>query len=133
MIILLVGLAFLILSFSSYALAYQINGLNRIVLTAPISIFESCITHDLTSLTKPTVLFSKDLVLKKLQRYYSMELSKYTDDYSFEIYFYNKADDSMCINDECEAFEVTFDATLIYQYQYHRVQNYEVFKTNYGS
>lgn len=132
MIILLVGLAFLILSFSSYALAYQINGINRVVMTTPISIFESSIEHDLT-IENPDVNFSKKILIQILDRYYSLELSKFTDDFSYEIYFFNKKDGSMCIEDECEAVEITFDATLIYQYQYHRVQNYEVFKANYGA
>lgn len=132
MIILLVGLAFLILSFSSYALAYQINGINRILLTTPITIFESSIEHDL-DIKNPNVAFSKKILTESLDRYYSLELSKFTDNFSYEIYFFNTKDESMCIKDECEAVEITFDATLIYQYEYHRVQNYEVFKTNYGS
>lgn len=132
MLILLVGLTFLIFSFSSYGLAYQINGINRAVICTPITIFESSVKHDLT-ITNPEVQFSKELVSKKLEHYYSKELSKFTDDFLFEIYFYNIDDDSMCVKDKCEAVEITFDAFLLYQYHYHRVLRYEILKSNYGS
>ena len=132
MLILLVGLAFLILSFSSFTLCYQINGINRVVVSTPISIFEASVLHDLEDVD-PSVLFSKALVKEKLQKYYSVELAKYTNKFSYEIYFYNSWDESMCIYDECDAVEITFSATLLYNYQYHRVLNYEVFYSIYGA
>lgn len=132
MLILLVGLAFLILSFSSFTLSYQINGINRVVVSTPITIFESSIMHDLDDYD-PVVLFTKSLVKEKLDRYYSIELSKFTDKFSYEMYFYNSWNESMCIYDECDAVEITFSATLLYNYQYHRVLNFEVYSSTYGS
>lgn len=132
MLILLVGLAFLILSFSSYALAFQINGINRVVVSTPVSIFESCVLHNVDE-EEPKILFTKTLVKQKLEKYYSYELSKFTDKFSYEIYFYNKEDESMCIEDECDSVEVTFNAVLMYNYQYTRQLNYEVFDNVYGS
>lgn len=132
MLILLVGLAFLILSFSSYSLAYQINGINRVVASTPVSIFESSILHDLEN-DEPSVLFSKTLVNEKLDNYYSKELSRFTEKFSYEIYFYNSSNGSLCIPEECGAVEVTFYATLMYDYEYTRVLNYEVVNTKYGA
>ena len=132
MLILLVGLAFLIVSFSSYSLAYQINGINRIVTSTPISIFESCILHDVNE-ENHEMLFNKDMVKEKLEHYFSYELSKFTDKFSYDIYFYNKEDESMCIKDECNAVEVSFYAELAFNYNYERVLNYEVLDNSYGS
>lgn len=132
MLILLVGLTFLILSFSSYALAYQINGINRVVAATPISIFESSVLHNVND-DYPEILFTRDLVKEKLEKYYSLELAKYTDKFSYEIYFYNKDDESMCMMQECNAVEINFAATLLYNYHYTRTLNYEVFDTIYGS
>ena len=128
MLILLVGLAFLILSFSSYALAFQINGINRVLVSTPLTIFETSVLHNVDEET-PNVLLAKNLVRQKLDKFYSYELSKFTDKYVYEIYFYNKEDESMCVEDSCNAVEVSFDASLIYNYQYHRVIHFEVFKT----
>lgn len=122
------GLAFLILSFSSYALAYQINGINRVVISTPATIFETSIYHNVDG-EQPHVLMSKKLVSQKLENFYQCEIPKFTENFTYELYFYNKEDESMCVEDNCNAVEVTFNATLIYNYQYHRVLHYEVYKT----
>lgn len=132
MLLLLIGLAFLIISFSSFALAYQINGVNRIVISTPIALFESSIFHDL-EIEEPDVYISKELVKEKIQNYYSKELEKITNKYSIEFYFYNKLDNSMCVRDECEAVEILFSATLIFDYKYSRTLNYEVTSYKYGT
>ena len=124
----MVGLAFLILSFSSYALAFQINGINRAIVSTPVTIFESSIYHNVDE-EEPRVLISKKIVTEKLEKYYQKEMSKFTDDFTYEIYFYNKENDSMCVEDNCNAVEITFDASLMYNYQYHRIIHYEVYKT----
>ena len=122
------GLVFLILSFSSYALAFQINGINRAIVSTPVTIFESSIYHNVDE-EEPHVLMSKKIVTEKLEKYYRKEISKFTDDFTYEIYFYNKENDSMCVVDNCNAVEITFDASLMYNYQYHRIIHYEVYKT----
>lgn len=132
MLILLVGLAFLIVSFSSYTLAYQINGINRIVVSTPISIFESSILHDLDE-EDPEMLLNKMLVKEKLERYFTYELSKFTDDFYYDIYFYNKENGSMCMYDECNAVQVSVYAELAFNYSYERVLDYEVLDNSYGS
>ena len=128
MLILLVGLAFLILSFSSYALAYQINGINRVLFSTPVTIFETSIYHNVNE-EQPHVLMYKKLVVEKLEDFYQCEIPRFTDDFTYEIYFYNKEDESMCVENSCNAIEITFDAILIYNYQYHRRICYEVYKT----
>lgn len=132
MLILLVGLAFLILSFSSYAIAFQINGINRVVMSTPVTIFETSILHD-TNDYDSKVLLTKSLVEEKLDKYYTNSLTKFTDKFDYELYFYNKSDYSMCVSDDCDAVEIIFTATLVYNYQYKRTLHYEVFKSNYES
>ena len=124
------GLAFLIITFSSYALAFQINGINRVLVSTPLTIFETSIYHNVEDET-PEVLFSKKLVKEKLNKFYSYELSKFTDKFDYEIYFYNQVDGSMCVSDNCNAVEISFSASLMYSYQYHRNIKFEVFKNVY--
>jgi hypothetical protein len=126
-LILLVGLAFVVLSFSSFALAFQINGINRVVVATPITIFETSTLNDLDN-DEPLLQFSKELVNERLNKFYSFELSKFTSNFNYEIYFYNQWNGSMCVDDECDAVEIAFSATLLYGYQYHRTINFEVFK-----
>lgn len=132
MLILLVGLAFLIVAFSSYAFAYQINGINRVIELTPISLFEASVLYDVNS-EEPNLIFDKNIIKERLRNYYSHELRKFSIEYECEIYFFNKIDESMCIEEECDAVEITFNATLIYNYQYKRILTYEVFKNDYGS
>lgn len=132
MLILLIGLAFLITSFSVYGLTYQINGINRIVVSTPISIFESSILHNVED-EEPEILFTQKLVREKLEKYYTFELSKFTQNFHYEIYFYNQENESMCVMNECGAVEVSFHATLLFNYKYERTLNYEVFDNGYGS
>lgn len=132
MLILLVGLAFLITSFSTYAFTYQINGVNRVVVSTPITIFESSILHDVES-EEPKLRFSRSLVKEKLEHYYNYELKKFSNKFNFDIYFYNKNDESMCVEEECDAVEIAFNAYLIFNYKFNRTIKYAVAKGYYGS
>ena len=131
LLILLIGLSFLITSFSSYAYSYQVNGINRAIISTPIAIFESSILHNVNE--DNDLLFSKTLIKQKLEKYYDFSLKKFTDKYKFETYFYNPEDSSMCIDEECYAVEVSFEASLIFNFRYHRVLTFEIFDNSYGS
>lgn len=109
-------------------LAFQINGINRVVISTPVTIFETSIYHNVDE-EEPNVLMSKKLVTEKLDKFYQREISKFTEDFTYEIYFYNKENGSMCVEDNCNAVEISFSASLMYNYQYHRIIHYEVYKT----
>lgn len=79
---------------------------------------------------EPTLLFSKKEVKAKLDKFYTFELSKFTTKYSFEVYFFNKIDESMCVDDECDSVEISFSAALIYNYHYQRKISFEVFENS---
>lgn len=131
MVILLVGLTFLILSFSSYGLAYQINGINRVIISTPISIFEASILHDL-DVDDQDVRFSKEILKDKTRKYYGFQISKYTDDYIVDFYFYNPDNESLCVDDDCYAVEISISANLMFNYEYERTLKYEIGKSDYG-
>ena len=130
MLILLVGLAFLVVCFSSFTLAYQINGINRVVVATPITIFETSTLNDL-DYDYPTLLFSKEILKERLDKFYNYELSKFTSKFTYELYFYNKKNGSMCVQDECDGVEISFSASLIYNYQYRRTVTFEVYENTY--
>ena len=93
-----------------------------------MTIFETSIYHNVDE-EEPRVLMSKKIVIEKLDKFYQFEISKITENFTYEIYFYNKENGSMCVEDNCNAVEVSFSASLMYNYQYHRTIHYEVYKT----
>lgn len=119
-------LAILILSFclGAFAISYQINGINRAVMATPISIIEKCVV--LNQGEEPKI--NKDQVSELLTYYYDNALSKYTENYWVDYYFYNVNDESYCINDNCSALDITVGAYLMYNYFYKRVMFYQIYR-----
>ena len=97
-------------------------------MSTPVSIFETSVFHNIGE-DDQEILFSKNIVKSKLKKFYDYELSKFANKFSYEIYFYNKEDESMCVELNCNSVEISFSAFLIYGYHYQRVVHYEVFKT----
>ena len=73
--------------------------------------------HKLCNILKLSYFTISNLVTKKsysqatLEKFYNYELSKFTDKYEYQIYFYNKEDESMCVEDNCNAVEISFSAS----------------------
>lgn len=111
----------LIFSLQFFTLNFSIQGLNRAVIYTPIELFypEIIERND-----KPVIEVSQ--FKSAMMRYYDRALSKYTDEYKVKFYYYNPEDGSMCFSKFCQAVEITVDAKLILNYEYHRVMYYEI-------
>ena len=68
----------------------------------------------------------------QLDDYYELSVGKYTNDYDIDYYFYNKEDDSMCVDSYCNAVEITVTARLELGYEYKRIMFYELEGLVYG-
>lgn len=110
-----------LISLQYFGLNYQIQGLNRAVITTPIELmYKSVLVYGEQPMFEKTDF--EDIVLD----YYSAILPKYSISYHIGFYYYNTIDDSMCLTNECDGVEITIDCKLNINYQYHRVMFYEM-------
>lgn len=110
-----------VISLQYYGLNYQIQGLNRSIITTPIELmYKSVLVYGEQPMFEKSDF--EDIVLS----YYSTILTKYSKDYSVSFYYYNSEDYSMCLTNECDGVEITIDCKLNMTYQYHRVMFYEM-------
>lgn len=115
-----------ILSLQFFTATYQLNGINRTLYNIPISIFEASI--DLVSSSeKPTLGFNGTKLQSYLTYYFDNSLSKYSNSYSFSIYYYNSADESFCRFD-CTDVEITLKAKVMLTYNYQKVARFHIQK-----
>ena len=109
------------ISLQFYQLNYQIQGLNRSIISTPIEL-----------MYKSVLLYGETPMLKRNEfeeitlQYYSSTLPKYSNSYHVSFYYYNSSDNSMCLTNECDGVEITIDCKLNLTYHYHRVMFYEM-------
>ena len=104
-----------------FSLNFSMQGLNRAVINTPIELLYRTVSYE-----DEVLKFEKNRVEEDLSHYYSKSLSRYCKDYSVDYYFYNKADGSMCLNNRCDAVEITVNCKLIMNYTFYRVMYYEL-------
>lgn len=124
MILILIAALIAILSTSMFLVIYQVNGINRAIISMPISILEPCVPVDHPE-EKP--VFDKEKVIEELTYYYNYMIPKYTTNYEVKYYFYNTENESFCVGEDCSAIEISVEAILMYDYHYKRVMYYEIF------
>lgn len=129
MILIYISALIALLSFGGFAVAYQVNGVNRAIICLPISILETSTSIDKLS-QRPYL--DKIKVTKNLTYYYDNTIKNYTSDYVVEFYFYNSSNNSYCTGKNCNAVEVTVNAKLMYNYNYQRVMFYKITGSIYG-
>lgn len=114
-----------ILSFNFFMMSYQINGINRLVYGAPMSLFETAINlYDVDEVIGPC--FDKPTLVDNISSYFAYHMPRYTSEYSLSYYYYNIADHSLNMSDDVQAVEVTINASIVLAYQYSRTMFYEI-------
>ena len=125
MINMIISFLVVVLSFNFFMMSYQVNGLNRLVMNAPISLFETAI--ELMNIDEESgPIFNKETLEGNLTSYFDFSLPKYTEDYEVSFYYYNPSDHSVCLNENAKAVEVTVSASFIFMYQYQKTMFYEI-------
>ena len=125
MIAALISFVVIYLSFSFFMMSYQINGINRLVIGAPLSLFETAINMYGIDFEKGPY-FDKDYLEESINAYFDYHMPKYTDDYEISFYYYNIEDHSIDMDDECRAVEVSVDTDIYLNKHYHRTMFYEI-------
>ena len=113
------------LSFSFFMVSYQINGINRLVMGAPLSLFETAINMYGIDYEKGPY-FDKEVLEDNITSYFNYHLPSYTKEYELGFYYYNAEDHSIDMDDECRAVEVSIDTDLFLMNHYHRTMYYEI-------
>ena len=125
MIAIFISFFVVVLSFNFFIVSYQINGINRIVLAAPLSLFETAIDlFDIDEDIGP--IFDKEILVDNITSYFDYHLPRYTDDYTLSYYYYNPADQSIELSDNAKAVEVLVEANLALSYKYEKTMYYEI-------
>lgn len=125
MIAIFISFFIVVISFNFFVISYQINGINRLVLSAPMSLFETAINlFEIDEDVGP--IFDKDILVDNLTSYFDYHMPRYTDDYSLSFYYYNPIDHSIELSDNAKAVDVLIDANLALNYHYHKTMYYEI-------
>ena len=125
MIMAIISFFVALLSFNFFMISYQTSGLNRLVMSMPLSLYETAINmFDVENEEGP--YFDKEILIDNLTSYFDYHIYKYTDDYSLSLYYYNISDHSIDMDDECRAVEVKVETTLILYKHYEKTMFYEI-------
>ena len=112
-------------SFNFFMLSYQVNGINRLVTSMPLSLFETAIEMlDIDEANGP--YFNKSELENNLTSFFDYHIPRYTNDYSINYYYYNISDHSIDMDDECQAVEVTVNTELFLSKHYQKTMHYEI-------
>ena len=125
MIAMIISFFTVFLSFNFFMMSYQINGINRLIIGMPLSLYETAVYMlDINDQTGP--YFDKETLEDNLTSYFDFHMMRYVDDYELSFYYYNIADHSMDLDDEARAVEVTIDTYLILSRHYQKTMFYEI-------
>ena len=125
MVTIIISFFVVVLSFNFFMMSYQINGINRLVMSAPLSLYETAINlFDIDEDNGPT--FDKEVLEDNITSYFAFHMPRYTNDYELAFYYYIPLDHSLDMSDEVKAVEVTVDASLILFYHYQKTMYYEI-------
>ena len=129
MIAALISFFVIYLSFNFFMMSYQMNGINRLVVSAPLSLFEAAINmFDIDESSGP--YFDKEILEDNLTSYFDFHLPRYTNQYSVSFYYYNIEDHSLDLDDEASAVEVTIDSDIFLSKHYQKTMFYEIRSNN---
>lgn len=125
MVCMIISFFVVVLSFNFFMMSYQINGINRLVVSVPISLYETAINmFDIDEEEGP--YFDKEILEDNITSYFAFHMDRYSSDYDLDFYYYIPSDHSIDMSDEPKAVEVTLDTTIILSYHYQKTMYYEI-------
>ena len=125
MVAMLISFFVVYLCFSFFMVSYQINGINRLVYSAPLSLFETAIDlYDIDMDEGPS--FDKNVLYDNLTSFFDSHLPRYTNQYDLSFYYYNIEDHSLNMSNEPKAVEVTVEAEIVLSKHFQKTMFYEI-------
>lgn len=125
MVAIFISFFIVVLSFNFFVISYQINGINRLVISAPLSLYETAINlFEIDDSIGP--VFDKEILEDNITSYFDYHIPRYKNDYSLQFYYYNPIDHSIELSENAKAVEVEIDANLALNYHYAKTMYYEI-------
>ena len=125
MIMIFISLFIVVLSFNFFMMSYQINGINRLVLNTPLSLYETAINvYEIDQVNGP--YFIKNDLEYNITYYYEYHMLKYVDDFDVYFYYYHIEDHSIDMSEEPKAVDVTLSTVVVLNKHYQRTMHYEI-------
>lgn len=125
MICMIIAFFAAILSFNFFVNSYQVNGINRLVLGMPLSLYETSINLFEINADEGPYFIKEDLE-NNITSFFDFHIPRYTSDYSLNFYYYNVGDHSIDVSDKSRAVEVTINASLVMFNNYKKTMFYEI-------
>ena len=128
MVAIFISFFVVVLSFNFFMISYQINGINRLVLSAPLSLYETAINlFEIDEDVGPT--FDREILEDNITSYFNYHMPRYTNDYTLSFYYYNPIDHSIELSENLKAVEVLVSANLVLSYHYEKTMYYEIWSS----
>lgn len=125
MVTMIISFLVVVLSFNFFIISYQINGVNRLVLGMPISLYENSINmFGILSAVGPA--FNKSELETNITSYFDYHMPRYTNEYELSFYYYKIEDHSLDMTTGPKAVEITVKAELAMFTHYQRTMYYEI-------
>ena len=126
MILLALVTALTIFLFASFTLTYRLQTINRAIINTPVELFELSIP--LVNVDENNLYFDKTKLENKVLSYYSEKFDGLFKSYDVDFYYYNQNDKSICVDDECNAVEITVTGNYFLTFNYEKSISYEIHK-----
>ena len=125
MITIFISLFIVVLSFNFFMMSYQMNGINRLVTNAPLSLFETAIdVYEINEETGP--YFIKDDLEDNITYYFEYHMPRYVDSFKLYFYYYHVEDHSIDMSNKPQAIDVTVSAVVVLNKKYQKTMFYEI-------
>ena len=125
MVAMLISFFVVYLCFSFFMVSYQINGVNRLVTSTPLSLFETAIVlYNIDEENGP--YFDKEILEDNLTSFFDYHLPRYTNQYDLSFYYYNIEDHSLNMSNEPKAVEVTVETEIVLSKHFQKTMFYEI-------
>ena len=126
MILLALVTALTMFLFASFTLTYRLQTINRAIINTPVELFELSIP--LVNVDESNLYFDKTKLENKVLSYYSEKFDGLFKSYDVDFYYYNQNDKSICVDDECNAVEITVTGNYFLTFNYEKSISYEIHK-----
>ena len=115
-----ISMLLIIFTFSVFNISLRIQGVNRLVINAPLTIFEYTVIDK-----DNDVIFYREELQERYINYLERTIYQFVDNYGVHFRFYNPSDGGLC-DEYCRGVEVKISADMSFSYTYHRTMFYEI-------
>lgn len=118
MIMIFISVILMTCSTLLFSYSFRINGINRLIINAPLTIFETSVPSYLEEL-----YFNKNQIKESYSNYLNKSIKNYCNSYEIYYRFFYPNDNSTC-EDYCQGVEISVEADIFLFYKYNRTMFY---------